>query len=66
MMKILSCSFATFQLSTISAHLKGIVSHKKYIYITRDFSLSLAIEMYGWPFCFSGPSLHIEYYRTLG
>ena len=27
------------------------------VYITRDFSSSLAIEMYGWPF-FSVPSLH--------
>ena len=59
-------SFATRRfstLTTISGHLKGIVSHKNtqyyklyvyfnlYVYITRDFSLPLAIEMYGRP-CF--------------
>ena len=61
-------SFATRRFSTltkISGHRKGIVSYKntQYIlsyvyfnlsvYITRDFSLPLAIEMYGKPF-FSG------------
>ena len=60
-------SFATRRLSTlttISGHLKGIVSHKNtqyyklyvyfnlYVYISRDFSLPLAIEMYGRPFLF--------------
>ena len=49
---------------TISGHLKGIVSHKilnivSYMYIltylTRDFSLPLAIEMYGWPFVSGHP-----------
>ena len=29
-----------------------------YNYISRDFSLPLAIEMHGRPFFFSGPSLH--------
>ena len=72
-------SFATPRISTlttISGHLKGIVSHtntqyyKLYVYfnlsvyISRDFSLPLAIEMYGRPFV-SGPSLHREYYHTL-
>ena len=52
---------------TILFHLQqGIVSHKNiqyyklyvyfnlhvYVYISRDFSLLLAIEMYGWPFFF--------------
>ena len=65
-------SFDTRQfstLTTISGHLKGIVSHKitqyqklyvyfnLYVYISRDFSLPLAIEMYGWPLFVSGPSL---------
>ena len=59
-------SFATRRFSTLttfSAHLKGIISHKiteyqkfyvyfsLYVYISRDFSLPLPIEMYGWP-CF--------------
>ena len=72
-------SFATRRISTlttISGHLKGIVSHKNTqyyklyvyfnlsVYISRDFSLPLATEMHGRPF-FSGPSLHREYYRTL-
>ena len=72
-------SFATRRISTltkISGHLKGIISHKitQYyklyvyfnisVYISRDFSLPLAIEMHGRPF-FSGPSLHREYYSTL-
>ena len=58
-------SFATRRfstLTTISGHLKGIVSYKntQYIvsyvyfnlsvYITTDSSLPLAIEMYGRPF----------------
>ena len=60
-------SFATRRISTLTkifGHLKGIVSHKNTqyyklyvyfnlsVYITRDFSLPLAIEMYGRPFCF--------------
>ena len=60
-------SFATRRISTltkISGHLKGIVSHKitQYyklyvyfnlsVYISRDFSLPLAIEMHGQPFFF--------------
>ena len=56
-------SFATrwfSTLTTISGHLKGIVSHKNnqyyklYVYISRDFSLPLAIEMYGQPFFVQG------------
>ena len=58
-------SFATRRfstLTTISGHLKGIVSHNitqyqklyvyfnLYVHISRDFSLPLAIEMYGRPF----------------
>ena len=53
-------------LTMISGHLKGIFSHKNtqyyisyiyvyfnlYVYNSRDFSLPLAIEMYGWPFVF--------------
>ena len=35
-----------------------------FVYITRDFSFPLVIEMYGRPFFFE-PSLHREYYRTL-
>ena len=65
-------SFATPRISTlttISGHLKGIVSHKNTqyyklyvyfnlsVYISRDFSLPLAIEMHGGHF-FPGPSLH--------
>ena len=65
-MKILPVSFATRRfsiLTTISGDLKGIVSHKitqyykSYVYFNlyvRDFSLLLAIEMYGWPFFFPG------------
>ena len=74
-------SFATRRFSTltkISGYLKGIVSYKntQYIlsyayfnlsvYITRDFSLPLAIEMYGLPFFFPGhPYIESIYYRTL-
>ena len=69
-------SFATCRISTltkISGHLKGIFSDKitqlyvyfnLSVYISRDFSLPLAIEMQGRPF-FSGPSLHRGYYCTL-
>ena len=51
-------------LMKISGHLKGIFSdkitlyYKRYVYfnlflyISRDFSLPLSIEMHGWPFCF--------------
>ena len=61
-------SFATCRFSTlkmISNCLKDVVSHKntryqKYVFIktclynfSRDFSSSLAIEMYGWPFFFT-------------
>ena len=71
-------SFATLRfstLTTISGHLKGIVSHKNIqyyklyvyfnlcVYISRDFSLPLAIEMYIWVAIW--PYLHREYYRTL-
>ena len=74
-----SASFATRRFSplkTFSGHLEDIVSHKNTqyqkvclylnlsVYISRDFSSLVAIEMYGWPF-FSVPSLHREYYRTL-
>ena len=60
-------SFATlwfYTLTKISGHLKGIVSYKNtqyivsyvyfnlFVYITRDFSFPLAIEMYGRPFFF--------------
>ena len=60
-------SFATRRISTltkISGHLKGIFSDKitqyyklyvyfnLFVYISRDFSLPLAIEMYGRPFFF--------------
>ena len=50
----------------ISGHLKGIVSYKNtqyivsyvyfnlFVYITRDFSLPFAIEMYGQPFFVPG------------
>ena len=34
------------------------------VYISRDFSLPIPIEMYEWPFL-SGPSLHKEHYHTL-
>ena len=72
-------SFATRWISTltkISGHLKSIFSHKitQYyklyvyfnlsVYISRDFSLPIVIEMHGRHF-FSGPSLHRKYYRTL-
>ena len=65
-MKILPV-FATRRISTlmmISGHLKCIVSHKNTqyyklyvyfnlsVYISRDFSLPLAIEMHGRPFVF--------------
>ena len=61
-----TCRFST--LTTISGHLKRIVSHQitqyyklcvyfnLYVCISRDFSLPLAIEMYGQPL-FSRPSL---------
>ena len=77
-MKILPV-FATYRISTlkrISNCLEDIVSHKildikRYACIktclynfSRNFSSSLAIEMYGWPF-FPMPSLHREHYRTL-
>ena len=69
-----SCNFATTQFSTlkiISGHVEGNVSGINNWYkhlcvskrIDRDFSSSLAIEMYGWPF-FSVPFLQREYYRT--
>ena len=60
-------SFATrwfYTLTKISGHLKRIVSYKNtqyivnyvyfnlFVYITRDFSFPLAIEMYQWPFFF--------------
>ena len=57
-----TCQFST--LTTISEHLKGIVSHRNTqyyklyvyfnlcVYISRDFSLPLAIEMYRRPFFF--------------
>ena len=35
-----------------------------FVTLRRDFSLSLAIEMYKWPY-FVVPSLHREYYGTL-
>ena len=74
-----SASFATRLFSTLktfSGHLEDIVSHKNTqyqkvyvylnlsVYISRDFSSLVAIEIYGRPF-FSVPSLHREYYRTL-
>ena len=61
---------------TISGHLEGIASHNitqyqklhvyfnLFVYISRDFSLVLAIEMHGRQY-FPGPSLHREYYHTL-
>ena len=69
-------SFATRRFSTLTTifgHLEGVGSHKntRYeqacvyrklsVYITRDFSSSLAIEMYGRPFFFRA----IPTYRTL-
>ena len=56
--------FASFATRLISGHLKGIFSYKitQYyrlyvyfnlsVYISRDFSLALAIEMHGRPFLF--------------
>ena len=69
-----TCRFST--LKTFSGHVEDVVSHKNTqyqevsmylnlsLYISRDFSLLVAIEMYGWPF-FSVPSLHRQYYHTL-
>ena len=63
-------------LKTFSGHLKDIVSHKNSqyqnvcvylnlsVYISKDFSSLVPIEMYGRPF-FLVPSLHRVYYRTL-
>ena len=74
-----SASFATRQFSTLktfSGHLKDTVSHKNTqyqkvcvylnlsVYISREFSSLVAIEMYRRPFL-SVSSLHREYYRTL-
>ena len=73
-LQMASCRFST--LKTFSGHLEDIVSHKNtqyqnvcvylnlFVYISRDFSSLVAIEMYGRPFCF-GATLHREYYRTL-
>ena len=62
-----SASFATRRFSTLktlSGNLEDIVSHKNTqyqkvcvylnlsVYISRDFSSLVAIEMYGRPFCF--------------
>ena len=75
-----SASFATRQFSTLntfSHHLEDIVSHKNTqyqkvcvylnlsVYISRDFSSLVAIEMYGRPFLFGTIPIHREYYRTL-
>ena len=66
-----SASFATRRFSTLktfSGHLEDIVGHKNTqyqrvivylnvsVYISRDLSSLVAIEMYGWPF-FSVPCI---------
>ena len=69
-------SFAIRRFSTLTALLKGIVSHNitqyqklyvyfnLYVHISRDFTLPLAIEMYGGPFYFRAIPTQ-EYYCTL-
>ena len=59
-----SASFSTRRLSTLKTFSEDIVSHKNTqyqkvcvylnlsVYISRDFSSLVAIEMYGQPFCF--------------
>ena len=62
-------------LTTISGHLKGIVSHKNtqcyklYVYLKKTYMYILAAYHFQWKCMgshfFSRPSLHRQYYRTL-